>query len=131
LTTGELLDGTFALYRDHFALFFGITALPHLFSFALGLFAIPLRLYLGLNFLGWVWLGVLISVLVGAVAQAATVMAVSEIYLDRTTGVVDAYSKVQFNIVGVILISLLVAMGAGLGAFFFVVPAYSLFFHSL
>ena len=122
LTIGELLDRTFALYREHFGLFFGITALPHLFSFALGLFANPLRIYLGLNFLGWVWLGALISVLVGAVAHAATVMAVSEIYLDRTTGVIDAYSKVQFNIVGVILLSLLVAMGAGLGAFFFVVP---------
>ena len=93
LTTGELLDRTFALYREHFGLFFGITALPHLFSFALGLFANPLRIYLGLNFLGWVWLGALISVLVGAVAHAATVMAVSEIYLDRTTGVIDAYSK--------------------------------------
>jgi hypothetical protein len=30
LTTGELLDRTFSLYRNHFVLFVGISALPHL-----------------------------------------------------------------------------------------------------
>ncbi len=30
LTTGELLDRTFSLYRSHFVLFLGIFALPHL-----------------------------------------------------------------------------------------------------
>lgn len=30
LTTGELLDRTFSLYRAHFGLFIGIFALPHL-----------------------------------------------------------------------------------------------------
>ena len=30
LSTGELLDRTFSLYRSHFGLFLGIFALPHL-----------------------------------------------------------------------------------------------------
>jgi len=30
LSTGELLDRTFSLYRNHFVLFVGIFALPHL-----------------------------------------------------------------------------------------------------
>jgi hypothetical protein len=34
LSLGELLDRTFALYRQHFALFVGITALPQLLTLA-------------------------------------------------------------------------------------------------
>ena len=34
LSTGELLDRTFSLYRSHFGLFIGIFALPHLIVFA-------------------------------------------------------------------------------------------------
>jgi hypothetical protein len=30
LSTGDLLDRTFSLYRSHFAVFLGIVALPHL-----------------------------------------------------------------------------------------------------
>jgi hypothetical protein len=32
LSTGELLDRTFSLYRSHFVVFLGIVALPHLFG---------------------------------------------------------------------------------------------------
>ncbi len=34
LSTGELFDRAFFLYRTHFALFLGIFALPHLLVFA-------------------------------------------------------------------------------------------------
>ena len=43
LTTGELLDRTFALYKEHFVLFVGIVALPHLISLALQLSRVSLR----------------------------------------------------------------------------------------
>src|ERR1700688_3922633 len=40
LSLGELLDRTFTLYRTHFALFLGITAIPQLLVLALRLLPI-------------------------------------------------------------------------------------------
>jgi len=37
LTLGEILDRTFSLYRRHFLLFLGITAIPQLLILALNL----------------------------------------------------------------------------------------------
>jgi hypothetical protein len=105
LTTGELLDRTFALYKEHFDLFVGIVALPHLLSLGLGLVGLQLRLYLGVGVLTWALIVTLVALIVGAISQAATVVAVSEVYLARSTSVVDSYSKVQFSLVGVILLS--------------------------
>jgi len=125
LNTGELLDRTFSLYRSHFALFLGIVAIPHLFLLAfqlLGVAILPNRKDLASIGYTMLWLCgyILVSVLVAAVSQAATVIAVSNVYLDRPASVLDSFSQVKDKILGVVFLSIL--------TFFAVVGASMLLF---
>ena len=97
--TGELLDRTFYLYRNHFALFVGIFALPELCSLAVHFVNLALKtpgakIYIVL----WAMVLVLEELAVSAVAQAATVMAISRVYLDRPASVMDSFSRVKNKI---------------------------------
>jgi hypothetical protein len=127
LTTGELLDRTFSLYRSHFALFLGIFALPHLCVLAIQCLAVafqtpedPLRTALITGIFSIV--AGLLSLIVSAASQAATVVAVSNVHLDRPAGVMDSFSKVKNQIVGVIGLSLLVGLLVGLACLALIVP---------
>lgn len=107
LSTGELLDKTFTLYRRNFLLFFGIAALPRAAVMLLLLLATGLFTTAGKGqsvsfaattaILGLVTLIVyLIANLVAtAIAQAATTFAVSDLYLDRPTGIGSSYGRVK------------------------------------
>src|ERR1700675_4715686 len=99
LTTGELLDRTFALYKEHFVLFVGIVALPHLISLALQLSRVSLRPQTDLSAVlsTALWsIGVaMVTLIVAAASQAATVVAVSQLHLGRSTSVTEAYSRVK------------------------------------
>ena len=128
LSTGELLDRVFSLYRAHFALFVGIVALPHLITLALQLF-VGLRISspgFGISaMLGTFLWGMILSVaalVVGAASQAATVVAVSQVYLDRPTSVGDAYSRVKGRIGIVLLLTFLMGLAIGVGFLFLIVP---------
>lgn len=93
MTLGEVLDRTFTLYREHFPLFAGITALPYLltlfFKFGLLLLEQGKIPATGANLqpgmMGAVFTGALVSLLLLylmiGVAQSATVAAVSDLYL--------------------------------------------------
>ena len=127
LSTGELLDRTFSLYRSHFGLFIGIFALPHLVVLAyqcLGLAFQSPRPQLANFFLTFVWsLGAaLLSIVVSATSQAATVVAVSQVHLDRPASVVDAFSRVKGQVLGVIGLSLLIGIAAGAACLLLIVP---------
>jgi hypothetical protein len=127
LSTGELLDRTFSLYRSHFALFVGIFALPHLCVLAFQCVALVFqspRTDIAQIFanLGWVWGTILLSMVVAAASQAATVVAVSQVHLDRPAGVMDSFSKVKNQIVGVIGLSLSVGFLVGLACIALIVP---------
>jgi len=126
LTTGELLDRTFSLYREHFVLFVGIVALPHLLSLAARLSVISLHsqrsLGAALGALGWAMAFLLISLVVAAASQAATVVAVSQLHLGRPTSVSEAYSRVKGRIFRVVLLTLVVGLGVGVGVLLLVVP---------
>lgn len=131
LSTGELLDRTFALYRSHFALFLGIFALPHLVVLAfqcLGVAFEPAGTQLTniLARLPWIYGAILLSWLLGAVSQAATVMAVSQVHLDHATSVVDSYSRVKKHLLGVIGLSFIVGLAAG-ACLILIVPGILLF----
>jgi hypothetical protein len=123
LSTGELLDRTFYLYRNHFALFVGIFALPQLFILALQLLALA---FLGarapilssVSFLA----AYLVQLGAAAAAQAATVIAVSQVHLDRPASVMESFSKVKNEIFGVVGLSLVMGMGIGLGFVLLIVP---------
>jgi hypothetical protein len=127
LSTGELLDRTFSLYRSHFGLFIGIFALPHLAVLAFQCVGIAFQspgnqlanvLITGVWGIGAIFL----SVIVSAASQAATVVAVSQVHLDRPASVMDSFSRVKGEIVGVIGLSMLVGLGVGLGFIALIVP---------
>jgi hypothetical protein len=123
LSTGELLDRTFFLYRNHFALFVGIFALPQLLILGLQLLVVAFR-GPGTPIVGGLALLVtgLGQLVVSAAAQAATIVAVSHVHLDRPTGVMDSFSRVKGQILGVVLLSLAVGFAVALGFIFLIVP---------
>jgi uncharacterized membrane protein len=127
LSTGELLDRTFYLYRSHFVLFVGIFALPHLCVLAFQCLAFAFQTP-GTNIrnvlvtLLFTLIAALLSLVVTAASQAATVVAVSQVHLDRPAGVMDSFSKVKNQIVGVIGLSLRVGLLVGLWSLLLIVP---------
>lgn len=127
LSTGELLDRTFSLYRSHFGLFLSIFALPHLAVLAVQCIGVtfqsptPQLSNILLSFV-WTMLTAAVSLAVSATSQAATVVAVSEVYLGRATSMTDSFSKVKGQIWGVILVSLLIGLAAGAACIALLVP---------
>ena len=127
LSTGELLDRTFVLYRSHFGLFVGIFALPHLVVLAFQCLGVAVRhpgnqlVDLGAQFV-WSMGALFLTVIVSAASQAATVVAVSHVHLDRPASVTDSFSRVKGEIWGVIGLSMLMGLGIGAGFIALIVP---------
>jgi len=127
LSTGELLDRTFSLYRSHFGLFIGIFALPHLVVLAFQCLGVVIKSP-GNQFsdifasLFWTMGALFLTVIVSAASQAATVIAVSQVHLDRPASVADSFSRVKGEIGGVIGMSMLIGLGVGLGFIALIVP---------
>jgi hypothetical protein len=135
MTLGEVLDRTFTLYRENFLLFAGIAALPYLvlllFNFGLLLFInqsgmtsgarVPSSGQVGGFILGTFGALLLMLILVG-VAQAATVAAVSDLFLGRQTTVGEAYARAKGKILTVLAIMIMTALAAGVGFLFLIVP---------
>jgi len=127
LNTGELLDRTFSLYRTHFSLFVGIAALPHLVLLADQLLGVAVRgdlqhwSAIAMTFF-WGMGTIVVTILVAAAAQAATVMAVSQVHLDRPAGVMDSFSRVRDRIPTVLGLSIVMGLGIGLGLVLLIVP---------
>jgi hypothetical protein len=124
LSIGEILDRTFSLYRNHFKLFVGIMVLPQLAIFAtsLGMVVFPaLIASAGGSVSPAVAVGVigfLISVPIYLVVyfaaigtgQAATVYAVSQVYLERDTTIGASYAFIRgrfWSVLGVIILTFL------------------------
>ncbi len=140
LSLGEILDRTFSLYRRHFLLFLGITALPHLLVLALNLAetmmsqipAVPTPSPVeqlqartssgGLMAFGIVGLivGVFIYFLTYVLSQGATVFAVSELYLGRNITIGESFGRMRgeiANLFGVLILNLILILGAPLVCF--------------
>jgi hypothetical protein len=127
LSTGELMDRTFSLYRSHFGLFVGIFALPHLVVLAFQCVGVALQTggnQLANAFISMVWtLGALfLTVIVSAASQAATVVAVSDVHLNRPSSVKDSFFRIRGQILGVVGVSMLVGLGVGAGLIALIVP---------
>jgi hypothetical protein len=127
LSSGELMDRTFSLYRSHFGLFVGIFALPHLVVLAFQCVGVALQTggnQLANAFISIVWtLGALfLTVIVSAASQAATVVAVSDVHLDRPSSVKDSFVRIRGQILGVVGVSMLVGLGVGAGLVALIVP---------
>jgi hypothetical protein len=130
MSTSQILDRTFQLYRRNFLLFAGIAALPPVLILIMQLLAIG----------GAVWLtklfgsmAAIVTLVVGvalfvviylagyALATGATVNAVSHVHLGSPVSISAAYGAVQhllFRIVGVMFLVSLMAGGVILAAYF-------------
>ena len=146
LSVGELLDRTFGLYRNNFVLFVGIMAVPQLVSFAAGLaFAMVPKLAAAggtaessaviagmvAAFFGFLGLSVVHFAVMG-IAQGATVYAVSQVYMERTTTMSDSYRFMSKRFWPVLAVILLTAAATMLGlVVFFVGAIFAFLFFSL
>lgn len=130
LSTGELLDKTFSLYRQNFKLFFGIAVLPQLALFLLvtvGSLFLGAGGHVGPNALVGAGLFalfgyILCSLVAGAVTHAATTFAVSGLYLDQPTSMAGAFSQSKGRMLAVIGVTIAFAFVAGIGFVLFLIP---------
>ena len=117
LSTSELLDRTFHIYRNHFLLFAGIMAIPQLFVLALQLGNSAL---IASQFVIVAAIANILILFVNWVAiessHAATVVAVSDINLEKPSAIGLAYSVAKRSLLRVIGISFLFIFIPGLVA---------------
>ena len=144
LSTGEILDRTFTLYRRRFLLFFGISAIPHILVLALNL----TQSYLlsgvangvpsgsgGLNGrspvmpagpmaagFGILLLALLVSMVAYLLVQGATVTAVSEIYLGHDITIGTSFRRVRGELGTLFAVSLLSGLATGAGFILLIIP---------
>ena len=126
LSLGDILDRTFSLYRRHFLLFVGIAGIPQLLVLAFGL---------GQTLFSWsttdiltgtrnVGIGVLVLIVYLLVAvfaylfsQGGTMLAISELYLGRTTTITESLRNVSgeiWSLFGLTILSGLAIVGASI-----------------
>jgi len=137
LSLGELLDRTFSLYRNHFWLFVGITAIPQLILLGPALMIDAASSFTGENpLVAGLTVG-LLTLLVGlgtliayGLTQAATVFAVSEVYLGRSISIRESYNRVYGDIGRVIFVLILVGVGIFVGFILLIVPGIWFFLRS-
>ena len=140
LSLGELLDRTFRLYRNHFALFIGIMAIPAAFWLP---FNVLLLTYQGsmmsaaarapgrpptlptpgemAGLLSGMLVVIILSGLVYSIAVAAASSAVADVYLGRPATVRGSYAKIQgrfWRLIGVLSSILLRMMGLMMSVLF-------------
>lgn len=125
LTVGELLDRTFFLYRRHFLLFVGIAALPNLIVLAFQLFQLviaPTSLGGAVMTLVWALVTMIIYFVTIAISQGATIVAVSQIQLEREASASGAFSAIWPRIGEISLVILGMGLRILLGFLFLIVP---------
>lgn len=127
LSTAELLDKTFSLYRSHFGLFVGIFAVPQLVVLAFQLVQVaevnPATRITNM-FVTFLW-GIatwFLMLTMAALSEAATAVAVSDLYLGRPATLVESFSRVKRHILGLIVLSLIVWIGVIFGLVALIVP---------
>lgn len=108
LSTSELLDRTFHLYRNHFWIFTGISALPQLFILPLTLGGAAMAARQNQT---WSLLmtggGYLLFYLALFVSQAPTVVAVSNVQMQKPVGIGSSYSGAWKSLLRVFWIAFL------------------------
>jgi hypothetical protein len=115
LSTSELLDRTFHLYRNHFWVFTGISAIPQLFILPLTLGGAAMSMRQNDT---WSALmtggGYLLFYLAVFVSQAPTVVAVSNLQMQKPVGIGSSYSGARKCFLRVVWIVFLLCVTLGL-----------------
>jgi hypothetical protein len=138
MTLGEVLDRTFKLYTSEFWLFTGIMSLPFLVLFVFNVLVgvasqtqvaamsggagssfSPATLVAGIG--GGFLLLVLTFILTGA-GQAATIFAVSDIYLGRTASIRSSFQQVRGHVAQALGAILLMGLVIGVGFILLIIP---------
>lgn len=144
LSTGEILDRTFSLYRRYFLLFLGISAIPHILVLALNMTqtflmsAVANRTGPALIHVngqspvfpagpmaagvGVMLLTLLVSLVAYLLTQGATVTAVSEIYLGHTITIGESFRRVRGELGTLFLVSLLSGLATGAAFILLIIP---------
>ena len=123
LSTSELLDRTFHLYRNNFLVFFGIAAIPQMLALAVQLVVARLFFSNTPADLGW-WSfpASFFSLICVEVSEAATVMAVSSVHLGRPAHISDAFRAIRGSVGRVIWISFAVGWIVTFGFALLIIP---------
>ena len=130
MSTSEILDRAFSLYRNNFALFAGIAMLPAVLKLVFDFVQVSstidtLRVTtIGLDnrgsqtgAFGGPFLLLLIYLLGTVIATGATVFAVSKVYLGRSATIGGSYNAIGRDIprlIGIFLLLVVVFVGAGI-----------------
>jgi hypothetical protein len=125
LSTGELFDQIFSLYRRHFLLFLFIALVPEVIQTLITDTAFLVTgtgkdpsaeaVLIGL-------LGRVVGFCVTAISQGATVYAVSQLYLDQPVSAVSAYSYVRPLWLRLIVVQLAFSIYVGIGTLLLIIP---------
>ncbi len=123
MSTGEVLDRTFSLYRNNFVLFFGISTVPPalwlLMALAMYGASRPSARPAGTILVApgavvasvvAIFLGVIAYLIGLALAQAATIYGVSAVHLDRTTTIRECYARLRGRVGRVLLVVITVLL---------------------
>jgi hypothetical protein len=123
LSTSELLDRTFHLYRNHFVVFLGILAIPQLAVLAVQLLFAATILGSDPRTLGLLALPIgLLSFLCLEISHAATVFAVSNFHLDRPVRIGEAFGATKGIILRVSGIAFVISLIVGFGFVLLLAP---------
>lgn len=140
MTLGEILDRTFSLYKSNFWLFVGIVALPYLVIILASLLDVLLLTSTAtqmtqagtispsafatafVSALSAAMMFMIIYLFAFSAAQAATVVAVSDLYLGRTAAIHESFRRIRGRILPVLAVFLIIFLLVGAGFLFFVIP---------
>ncbi|HWF11400.1 MAG TPA: hypothetical protein VG297_23180, partial [Bryobacteraceae bacterium] len=121
LSLGEILDRTFTLFRRYFLLFIGIAGIPQLIVFALQTVQIGLQYNFPGEFAALTWRTALmtlallvVSTFAYLVSQAASVLAISDLYLGRPVSLGHALQRARGHLgflFGVVVLNGLAILG--------------------
>jgi hypothetical protein len=123
MSTGELLDRTFFLYRKHFTLFVGIIALPYLILLAMQLGQVVLAgSGMVISRLVWTLIAIVMYLVALSAAYAASVVAVSAVHLERPISIGAAFSSIKGTLLKVMGIMMAVGIGVAVGFVLLIIP---------
>jgi hypothetical protein len=129
MSIAELLDKTFSLYREHVIVLTVIVAIPNLFLLLFRLIQVSMLSFLSSKPVGLILMSLAVFVVYLAVALislAATIVAVSDIYLGEKTGIGKSYAGIKSCLLALLFIFLLVGMGIALLPILLIITAFVL-----
>jgi hypothetical protein len=137
LSLGEILDRTFSLYRQNFVLFVGIMAIPHLLTLGINVAQVlitkpgtpltPQQLQtphsgnLAFGILGFLMVFV-VTVVAFLFSQGATIYAVSDLYLGRTTTIGASLGRMWGQLLNLFGVSILNGLAVLVATIFLIIP---------